>query len=126
VGPLRLPFNGGQAGFKHPAPNPFPDSTNLPATAEALRAAGFKEVFLPQAGGVQSDTVLHVGLVFNVPIGGGSLTLLLPTLSGGLRYETFSRDGVSKVVSVPCTERGVWLFHIEPFVKGDILVSTSR
>ena len=37
MGPLRLPFNGGASGFKHPAPNPFPDPATLPATAEGLR-----------------------------------------------------------------------------------------
>jgi hypothetical protein len=125
LGPLRLPFNGGDTGFKHPPPSSFPDPSTLPATSDLLRGAGYKEVFLSQAGGVEADTVLYVGAVFNVPVGGGSLTLLVPTLAGGLRYETFSRDGVSRAIAAPFTERGVWLFHIDPFLKGDILAGSS-
>ena len=125
MGPIRLPFNGTESGFRHPLQNPLPDPSTLPATTAAMRAAGYKEIFLPQAGGVQADTVLYVGVTFSVPVGGGSLTLLIPTLDGSLAYETFNRDGASRVVAVPFTERGLWLFHIEPFLKGDILVGSS-
>lgn len=125
MGPIRLPFNGTDTGFRHPVPNPLPDASTLPANAALLRAAGYKEIFLPQAGGVQADTVLYAGVVFSVPVGGGSLTLLVPTLDGRLAYETFNRDGASRVIAVPFTERGLWLFHIDPFLKGDILVGSS-
>ena len=64
-------------------------------------------------------------MVFRVPVGGGSLTLLVPTLAGGLKYETFSRDGASRAVAVPFTDRGLWLFHMDPFLKGDILAGSS-
>lgn len=125
MGPIKLPFNGTAAGFKYPPPNPLPNPNQLPADTTALRNAGYREVFLPQAGGVQADTVLYVGVVFSVPVGGGALTLLIPTLDGGLKCEEFARNGLSKVLAVPFTERGLWLFHIDPNLKGDILVGSS-
>ena len=126
MGPIKLPFNGTSAGFRYPPPNPLPDPGQLPGDAAALRNAGYRDICFTHAWGAQADAILYVGVVFSVPVGGGAVTLLLPTLGGGLKYEVFTRNGLSKVVAVPFTERGLWLFHVDPNLKGDILVGISQ
>jgi hypothetical protein len=118
MGPVKLAFNGTDAGLNYPEPSP------LPAVGEAVKTSIV--ILSPQAGGVQADTVLYVSVTFNVPLGGGKTILLVPTQAGGLRYEVFERNGVSRMIAVPFTEKGLWIYYIDPFLKGYVSVSTSK
>ncbi len=118
MGPIRLAFNGTDKGVNHPLPAPLPD------WEQAVKSS--MPVFSPMAGGVQQDTVIYVSVEFNVPIGGGVVVLLIPTLEGGLAFETFERNGATKLVSVPFTEKGIYIYHIDPFQKGFVVVSSTK
>jgi hypothetical protein len=118
MGPVKLSFNGTDKGLNHPEPSPLPD------VGDAVKTS--LQILSPQAGGIQADTVLYVSVTFSVPLGGGKLILLVPTLAGGLRYEVFERNGAARMIAVPFTEKGLWIYHIDPFLKGSVSVATSK
>jgi hypothetical protein len=115
--PVKLPFNGTAQGINDPLP-PAGDPNRV-------NHNGKSQVFAPQAGGVQADTVLYVSVVFSVPVGGGLVILLVPDLSGTLIEAPFERNGISTMIAVPFTEAGLWVYHVDKFLKGNIIVATS-
>lgn len=118
MGPVKLPFNGTNKGLNDPLPSPLP-------TPDAAVSQS-QQIFRPEAGGVQADTTLYVGIAFNVPVGGGKVILIVPSLSGKLTFESFERNGASKMIAVPFTETGVWIYHIQSSLKGHVLIATSN
>lgn len=116
MGPIKLPFNAGKDGF----------NTNLPAGQDPLDAARAKPIFSPKAGGTQADTIAYIAVIFNVPVGGGKVTLRLPTLEGATTLVDFDQDGVSRMVAVPFSDsQSVSLQVATPFAKGFIQIASS-
>ena len=110
MGPVRLPFNGTDAGFN-----------------EANDATKYLQIFHPMAGGTQKDTILYVGVVFSVPLGTGVVKLGVPKLAGGTVEQEFDQAAnVAQMIAVPFTEDGLWIHSISKRAKGEIVVATSN
>jgi hypothetical protein len=118
---VELPFQGGKDGLNDPAPDPLPDLSNPQSLPGVLAVS--RHVVKVGAPASAAST-LHVSVVFNVPLGQGKVTLLVPTLDGRGRFETFEQNGTTQMAIAPLGRTGVWIYHIGKDVKGTIVVAT--
>ena len=85
-----------------------------------------KQIFSPKAGGTQLDTTIYIAVIFDRPVGNNTLTLTIPTLTGGTEDVPFNQDDrCSKLIATPLTDFGIVIKDASAAAKGNIVISTS-